>query len=59
MPSRAAGLAGLSDYVNSRTAAVLADPIGVVPGQDDLGFFPLLYVPVTATTDGTPRWWPR
>ena len=50
-----AGLAGLSDYVNSRTAAVLADPVGVVPGRDDLGFFPLLYVPVTANMDGSPK----
>ncbi len=48
-----AGLAGLSDYVNSRTAAVLAEPVGVVPGRDDLGFFPLLYLPVTAQMDGS------
>ncbi len=50
-----AGLAGLSDYVNTRTAAVLADPVGVVPGRDDLGYFPLLYFPVTAQTDGSPK----
>jgi hypothetical protein len=37
------GLVGLSDYVNRRTAAALAEPAGVVPGQDDLAFFPLLY----------------
>ncbi len=43
-----AGLAGLSDYVNGRTAAALADPLPVVPGHDDLSFFPLLYFPVTA-----------
>jgi hypothetical protein len=42
-----AGLAGLSDYVNRRTAAALADPAGVRPGTDDLSFYPLLYWPVT------------
>ncbi len=41
-----AGLVGLSDFVNRRTAAALADPHGVVPGRDDLSFFPLLYWPV-------------
>ena len=40
------GLAGLSDFVNRRTAAALADPVGVVPGRDDLSFFPLLYWPL-------------
>ncbi len=43
-----AGLLGLSAYVNRRTAASLADPAGVTPGQDDLAFYPLLYWPVTA-----------
>ena len=37
-----AGLIGLSDYVNRRTAATLGDPVAVVPGQDDLSFYPLL-----------------
>jgi hypothetical protein len=41
------GLVGLSDFVNRRTAAALADPHGVTPGQDDLSFYPLLYWPVT------------
>ncbi|MBR0678354.1 DUF4159 domain-containing protein, partial [Roseomonas alkaliterrae] len=40
------GLAGLSDFVNRRTAAALAEPHGVVPGRDDLSFYPLLYWPV-------------
>jgi hypothetical protein len=40
------GLVGLSDFVNRRTAAALADPVGVVPGRDDLSFYPLLYWPV-------------
>jgi len=43
-----AGLAGLSDYVNRRTAASLAEPDPVVPGRDDLSFYPLLYWPITA-----------
>ncbi len=38
-----AGLAGLSAFVNARTAVTLADPVGVVPGEQDLSFFPLLY----------------
>ncbi|MCW3477910.1 DUF4159 domain-containing protein, partial [Limobrevibacterium gyesilva] len=42
-----AGLGGLSDYVNRRTAAALAEPAAVVPGQDDLSFYPLLYWPIT------------
>jgi hypothetical protein len=42
-----AGLVGLSDFVNRRTAAALAEPAAVVPGRDDLSFFPLLYWPVT------------
>ncbi|MCX8132390.1 MAG: DUF4159 domain-containing protein [Roseococcus sp.] len=41
-----AGLIGLSDFVNRRTAANLAEPVGVVPGRDDLSFFPLLYFTV-------------
>jgi hypothetical protein len=43
------GLRGLSDYVNRRTAAALAEPAGVRPGRDDLAFFPLLYWPVTGS----------
>ena len=43
-----AGLAGLSDYVNRRTAASLAEPAAVTPGQDDLSFYPLIYWPVAA-----------
>lgn len=42
------GLRGLSDFVNRRTAAALAEPSGVRPGRDDLSFYPLLYWPVTA-----------
>ncbi|HLB96480.1 MAG TPA: DUF4159 domain-containing protein, partial [Acetobacteraceae bacterium] len=43
-----AGLEGLSDYVNQRTAATLVEPDAVVPGQTDLSFYPLLYWPITA-----------
>ncbi|MBR0683878.1 DUF4159 domain-containing protein [Roseomonas eburnea] len=42
------GLLGLSDFVNRRTAAGLAEPHPVVPGRDDLSFYPLLYWPVLA-----------
>jgi hypothetical protein len=42
------GLAGLSDYVNRRTAATLGDPAPVEPGKDDLSFYPLLYWPISA-----------
>ena len=41
-----AGLQGLSDYVGARTAAQLADPVGVDPAQDDLSFYPMLYWPI-------------
>ncbi len=41
------GLAGLSTFVNRRTAASLAPPDAVVPGRDDLSFYPLLYWPIT------------
>ena len=44
------GLTGLSAYVNGRTAAVLAEPLPVRPGTDDLSYYPLLYWPVTAQT---------
>ncbi|WP_206020680.1 DUF4159 domain-containing protein [Roseococcus sp. SYP-B2431] len=40
------GLAGLSDFVNRRTAAALAEPAGVTPGRDDLSLYPLLYFTV-------------
>lgn len=43
-----AGLEGLSEYVNDRTAATLAEPDPVDPGKTDLSFYPLLYWPITA-----------
>ena len=42
------GLQGLSLYVNRRTAVTLAEPVAVIPGQDDMSFYPLLYWPITA-----------
>ncbi len=47
-----AGLAGLSTYVNRRTAASLGDPAAVRPGQDELAYYPLLYWPIL--TDAAP-----
>ncbi|MBO0711948.1 MAG: DUF4159 domain-containing protein, partial [Acetobacteraceae bacterium] len=41
------GLEGLSDFVNRRTAATLVEPDAVMPGRDDLSFYPLLYWPIT------------
>ncbi|GAC1341305.1 MAG: DUF4159 domain-containing protein [Acetobacteraceae bacterium] len=49
------GLTGLSTYVNRRTAATLADPVAIVPGQDDLSFYPLLYWPLTADAAPSPQ----
>lgn len=43
-----AGLEGLSEFVNRRTAATLVEPDAVQPGKDDLSFYPLLYWPITA-----------
>jgi len=49
-----AGLSGLSDYVSKRTAASLAEPSGVTPGQDDLSYYPLIYWPVLPTAAPAP-----
>ncbi|MEX2643945.1 MAG: DUF4159 domain-containing protein [Acetobacterales bacterium] len=48
-----AGLIGLSQNVNDRTAAQLAEPMGVDVEADDLAFFPLLYWP-TVSEQPTP-----
>jgi hypothetical protein len=40
------GLSSLSDFVSSRSAAILGAPTGVVPGKDDLSLYPLLYWPI-------------
>ncbi len=49
------GLQGLSSYANARTSAQLGQPEGVVPGRDDLAFYPMIYWPVTpATVPATP-----
>ncbi|MGI4745471.1 MAG: DUF4159 domain-containing protein [Janthinobacterium lividum] len=44
------GLEGLSAYTNARTSAQLGHPDGVLPGRDDLAFYPLVYWPVTPAT---------
>lgn len=41
-----AGLAGLSVIVNRRTAAELADPVGIDAASDELSFYPLIYWPI-------------
>src|SRR6185437_2653888 len=46
-----AGLEGLSDYVNRRTAATLVEPDAVEPGKTDLSFYPLLYWPISADAE--------
>jgi hypothetical protein len=43
-----AGLVGLSEILNQRTAVDPASPIGLDIERDDLIFFPLIYWPVTA-----------
>jgi Domain of unknown function (DUF4159)/Aerotolerance regulator N-terminal len=43
-----AGLVGLSDYVDRRTAAALVKPDAVEPGRTDLSLYPLLYWPIIA-----------
>jgi hypothetical protein len=40
--------------VNDRTAAVLATPAAVVPGRDDLSFYPLIYWPMTSDATLSP-----
>jgi len=47
-----AGLTGLAEYVNRRTAANIGAPAPVTPGQDDLSFYPII---VWALSPGTPR----
>ncbi len=44
------GLEGLTAYANARTSVQLGHPDGVVPGRDDLAFYPMLYWPVTPAT---------
>ena len=44
-----AGLAGASVVVNQRTAAELAEPVGISLETDELPFFPLLYWPITGS----------
>lgn len=41
-----AGLTGLAEVVNRRTAATLGPPVGVDPARDELAFYPLIYWPI-------------
>ncbi len=47
------GLEGLTAYANARTSVQLGHPDAVVPGRDDLAFYPMLYWPVTPATAAT------
>ncbi len=42
------GMIGLGNALRQRTAIEPGAPIGVVPGQDELSFYPVLYWPLTA-----------
>ncbi len=44
------GLEGLTAFLNQRSTTHLDSPVGVVPGQDDLAFYPLLYWPIIPAT---------
>lgn len=44
------GLEGLTAFLNQRSTTHLDRPVGVVPGQDDLAFYPLLYWPIIPGT---------
>ena len=46
-----AGLTGLTEFVNRRTAAALAKPDAIEPDVTDLSLYPLLYWPITAEMD--------
>ena len=43
-----AGLAGLTQALASRTALEPGDPVGIDLARDELSFYPLLYVPISA-----------
>lgn len=44
------GLDGLTRYINQRSTAHLGPARGVIPGQDNLAFYPLLYWPLSVST---------
>ncbi|MXV44800.1 DUF4159 domain-containing protein [Saccharibacter sp. 17.LH.SD] len=48
------GLEGLTRFVNQRSTAHLGSPLGVIPGRDDLAFYPLIYWPITAHSKTNP-----
>jgi Domain of unknown function (DUF4159)/Aerotolerance regulator N-terminal len=43
-----AGLQGLTLFLAQRTALEALDPVGLDPARDELGFFPLIYWPISA-----------
>lgn len=45
-----AGLAGLSAIINRRTAAELAEPVGIDVASDELSFYSLIYWPIVGAT---------
>jgi hypothetical protein len=44
-----AGLTGLTQALAARTALEAGDPIGIDLARDELAFFPLLYIPISAS----------
>ena len=44
------GLAGLGQALTRRTAIEPGPPVGVTPGRDELSYFPVLYLPLSAET---------
>lgn len=45
------GLAGLTDYLYYRTTLEPGDPVGVDIAKDELSVFPILYWPISATSN--------
>ncbi len=44
-----AGLAGLSMFLESRTALEPGEPAGIDPAKDELAFYPIIYWPIDAS----------
>lgn len=49
------GLQGLSNYASDRSSAVMGHPDGLVPGRDDLAYYPLIYWPITDDVQQDPK----
>jgi hypothetical protein len=50
-----AGLSGLTQVLQSRTAMEPGEPIGVDPARDELSFYPVLYWPIVASRPQPPE----